>query len=185
MGPAATPTTTDAPRTPTTAGVRRRIETTTPAGAGVSPVAQRPRVHEIATEPETIERELTMSEVTYSLWQLKDQQAKDHQWFLEATASIANHAQMLDRQAVSIMKLRTDAAEAVSQTQAAVAQVGASHEQHQAAIELLEQVVESHHTKLDVDLRKHVIDEVKTLNMKIDGVAAATQAAQAGGTTLA
>ena len=69
---------------------------------------------------------------------------KDHEWFLEATASITNHARMLDRQAVSIMKLRTDAAEAVSQTQAAVAQVGASHEQHQAAIELLEQVVALH-----------------------------------------
>ena len=180
-GTAATGAATPTPVTP----VCRRIEGTTPAGMEVTPAAHKPRVHELAVEPDSIERELSMSEVTYSLWQLKKQQQNDHQWFLQATASLSNHAQTLDRQAVSIMKLRADTAEAVSQTQAAVAQVCASHDQHQAAIELFEQAAEMHHQKLDVDLRKHVIEEVTNRNKKIDDTVAATNAAAAAGTTTA
>ena len=68
-GTAATGATTPAPVTP----MRRRYEGTMPGGGGVSPAATKPRLHELAVEPDKIERELTMSEVTYSLWQLKEQ----------------------------------------------------------------------------------------------------------------
>ena len=64
-----------------------------------------------------------------------------------------NHASMLDRQAVSIMKLRADAAEAVSQTQVAVQQVADNHVEHQRAIELLGQAAKEQHTQLDATLR--------------------------------
>ena len=42
-----------------------------------------------------------------------------------------------------------------------------------------------HHTQLDVDLRKHVIEEVRTLNKRIDDVLRAASAATAAGTTTA
>ena len=131
-----------APVTP----VRRRVEGTTLSGMGVSPAAVQPRLHVQATEPSTIERDLSLSEVTYSLWQLKAQQESDHQWFLQATKAMENHASMLDRQAVSILKLRADAAEAVSQTQVAVQQVADNHVEHQRAIELLGQAAKEQHT---------------------------------------
>ena len=102
MGGAATPQA--APVTP----MRRRIEVVTPRRGGVSPAATKPRLHEIAVEPDTIERELTMSEVTYSLWQLKAQQTTDHQWFVQATNALDNHAVILDRQAINVLKLRAD-----------------------------------------------------------------------------
>ena len=86
--------------------MRRRIEIVTPARGGISPVATKARLHETAVEPDSIERELSLSEVTYSLWQLKAQQMNDHQWFLQATAAMDNHAATLDRQAISIIKLR-------------------------------------------------------------------------------
>ena len=142
-------------------------------------------MHEVAVEPHSIERELSASEITYSLWQLKKQQEIDHQWFLQATATMANHAQMLDGHALKMVKLRMDTHEAVSQTQAAVTQVHASHEQHTAAIDLLAQTAEIHNQKLDGDLRQHVIEEVKNLSKRIDDVVAATGAAAAAGTTTA
>ena len=135
--------------------VRRRAEGTIPSGMGVSPAAVKPRLHVQATEPSTIERDLSLSEVTYSLWQLKAQQESesDHQWFLQATKAMEHHASMLDRQAVSIMKLRADAAEAVSQTQVAVQQAADHHAEHQRAIELFGQTAAEQHTQLDAMLR--------------------------------
>ena len=159
--------------------MRRRIEIVTPARGGISPVATKARLHEIAVEPDSIERELSLSEVTYSLWQLKAQQMNDHQWFLQATAAMDNHAATLDRQAISIIKLRPDTAEAVTQTQSAVERVAEHHTEHKRAIEMLGKVAEDQHKNLDTSLRGHVVEEVTRMNARIDAL---TQAAGTSGT---
>ena len=93
-----------------------------------------------------------------------------------------NHASMLDRQAVSIMKLRTDAAEAVSQTQEGLAQISENATKHNQAIEILKQAAESQHAQLDTSLRGHVVEEVTRINGRIDALGAAAATA---GTTAA
>ena len=80
------------------------------------------------------------------------------------------------------MKLRADAAEAVSQTQVAVQQVADNHVEHQRAIELLGQAAKEQHTQLDATLRGHVVEEVTRLNLRIDSL---TASASVAGTTSA
>ena len=50
---------------------RRYVQGAISPGGAVSPAATKPRLHEQAVEPESIERELTMGKVTCSLWPSK------------------------------------------------------------------------------------------------------------------
>ena len=144
-------------------------------GAGVSPAAVKPRIHEVATEPDSIEQEMTMRDMTMAVMQWRAPQNCDHAWFVDATRALDDHAARLYRQALCLIKLRSDAPEATAMTQTGTAQIAQVEPAHHNAIGNLAAAAEKQHASLDTSLRGHVVEEIKKVAIRIDGLANATK----------
>ena len=177
------------PTTPVGAGTRRRryTEGVAPPGGAVSPAATRARAHEIASQPGSVERDMSLGEMTLAMGQFMAQQRCDHAWFVKATEALDNHAVLIDKAMVSVMKLRGDTQQAVNDAQTVIAQIAdhtttidGNYREHTKAIKVLAQAAENQHASLDKSLRGQVQTEVKRLEAGID----ALHTAATSGTTI-
>ena len=106
----------------------------------------------------------------------------------KATASLEDHAVRLDRLAVSVMKLRTEASDAVQGTRQAVDTIAKHNDEHKQAIMMQGEEAKRQNGQLDNTLRAHVVEEANTtrarmdaLTTRIEGIA---QAAATANTTV-
>ena len=157
---------------------RQRVEGT---GNGVSPMAARPRIHEIAPEPMQADRQYTSPEVTHLLNKITAQMTADQAWYQHVGGTLDNHAELLNQHPATVGTLRKDTIESMQATRDVVEQLGVHHSEHTNAIQKMSTVTEANHESLDLNLREQVKLAVTELHAKVDGIVAATTAATAAG----
>ena len=129
--------------------------------------------------------------MTLAMGQFMAQQRCDHEWFVKASEALDNHAVLIDKAMIAVMKLRADTQQAVNDVQSTVAQVAdhtttiegtvaqfadhtttieGNHREHTEAIRVLAQAAENQHAALDTSLRGQVQTEVKRLEARIDAL---------------
>ena len=109
--------------------------------------------------------------------QFMAQQRCDHEWFVKASEALDNHAVLIDKAMIAVMKLRGDTQQAVNDVSSTVAQVAdhtttieGNHHEHTEAIRVLAQAAENQHAALDTSLRGQVQTEVKRLETRIEAL---------------